>query len=93
MKILPILLLALTLSGCSTLSSIRVPPGSLASWHHIGNYGPVQSSVTVTDITKLNDGTFVLGHYDGFISYLGFGPHDIIEQLHIDGSGNPVVVK
>jgi hypothetical protein len=90
MKILPILLLALTLSGCSTLSSIKVPPGSLTSWHHLGNFGPWQSNVSVTDVTKLTDGTFILGHYDGSAGWLGFGEHDIIDGLHIDGSGVPV---
>jgi len=83
-----LLLLALALSGCAT--SIKVPPGSLTSWHHIGNFGPWQTSVTVQDVTKLPDGTFVLGHYDGTAGWLGFGMHDIIDGLHIDGNGNPV---
>ena len=89
MKIL-LLIPVLLISGCSTLNSIKVPPGSLTSWHHLGNFGPWQSNVSVTDVTKLTDGTFVLGHYDGSAGWLGFGEHDIIDGLHIDGGGVPV---
>ena len=78
---------SLFLCGCSTISNIKIPPGSLTAWHHIGNYGPYSDNVTVTNVTKLSDGTFVLGEYDGQISWLGFGPHDIISGLHIDGTG------
>lgn len=89
-KFLPLLLLALLSAGCSTLSKIQVPPGSLTSWHHIGNYGPFRTDVTIQDVTKLPDGSFVLGHYEGEATWMGFGPHDIIDGLHIDGSGTPV---
>lgn len=85
-----LLLPALCLAGCASAPKIAVPPGSLTAWHHIGNYGPFQTNVTVTEAQKLPDGTFVLGHYDGLAQWMGFGPHDIIDGLHIDGTGAPV---
>lgn len=91
MKILRFLLpiAALLAAGCST--KIQVPPGSLTSWHHIGSYGPfVSDDVTIQDVTKNADGTFTVGHYDGQLKIMGFGPKDIIDGLKIDGTGQPV---
>ncbi len=84
-------LACLALCGCA--SNIKIPPGSLTSWHHVANYGPWQSRVTLTNVQKLSDGTFVIGEYDGQASWLGFGPHDIIEGLHIDGTGQVAMPK
>ena len=80
---LPILLL---LSGC--LSSIKVPPGSCATFTEVDNYGPVAVKVMIMGVAKQTNGTFTLAHYDGQVSYLGFGPHTIIEGLTIDAQGN-----
>lgn len=84
--LLPLLLLPLLLSGC--LSGIKVPPGSCATFTEVDNYGPVSVSVKIIGVSKQTDGTFNLAHYDGQVSYLGFGPHTIIEGLTIDSAGN-----
>lgn len=88
--LLPIFGILALLNGCTSIANLKVPPGSLTSWHHIGNYGPFRTDVTIQDVTKLPDGSFVLGHYEGEATWMGFGPHDIIDGLHIDGSGTPV---
>lgn len=81
--------LGFALTGCAT--KIAVPPGSLTSWHHIGSYGPFLSDdVAVQDVTKNPDGSFTVGHYEGKLTIMGFGPHDIIDGLHIDASGTLV---
>lgn len=81
--------LGFALTGCA--SKIQVPPGALTSWHHIGSYGPFLSDdIAVQDVTKNADGTFTVGHYEGKLTIMGFGPHDIIDGLRIDGTGNIV---
>lgn len=88
----PLVALSVALAGCVG-PNIKVPPGSLAEWVHTDSYGPWQDQVTVTDVTRQADGTFILGHYDGHANFLGFGIHDTITALHIDGTGNLVPAK
>ena len=88
-KILAPLFLTLLLAGCA-VPKITVPPGSLANWTHNDSYGPWQDSVRLSGVTKNVDGTFTVANYDGQAAFVGFGVHDVITGLVIDGAGQPV---
>ena len=74
---------ALLFAGCSTLQNI--PTGACTRWEHTGNYGPVfQSHLVFAGVEKTADGGLKVAQYDGTITYMGFGPHDMIEGLVIE---------
>ena len=81
------LLLAATalcaLSGCLG-PHIAIPPGELASWEHIGSFGPWQSHIVMHGVVKQADGTFRVQDYSGSATWLGIGPHDVIQGLVIN---------
>ncbi len=95
MKTLTAILLltcALVLAGCLTgcVSGIKLPPGSLDYWHHSDTYGPYKDDVLVENAVKLEDGTFVLGHYLGSAGALGQGMTDELRNLHVSADGKPI---
>jgi hypothetical protein len=83
--------IVLGLAGCADpLTPLRkLPPGSLTSWTHTGNFGPWQSRVIVTGVVHTKDGSVSISHYDGAAGWMGFGPHDVVEGLVLQPTPAP----
>ena len=62
----------------------RLPNGQLSSFTESDNYGPVSAKFIFIGISNPIGGPVTVEHFDGQISYLGFGPHTVIEHLVID---------
>lgn len=86
-----LLFVALAGVGCTAITA--VPPGGCLYFEHVGNYGPfLQTHVIAHNTVKNEDGSLTVGDYTGMVQVLGYGPHDVIQGLHVDAKP-PAVAK